>query len=93
MNTVQILQQMQKNHKQVQNSLDKLEELKLICSTQAGTEVDRKQFEKLLEKTKKTFSTLKTSYKLVSKQKFSFPPEFLEIGIEIDEFDEKLKKL
>ncbi len=93
MNTVQILQQMQKNHKQIQNDLEKLENLKLISSTEAGTEQDKKQFEKLLVKTKKTFSTLKTSYKLISKQKIAFPPEFIEIGMEINEFEERMKIL
>lgn len=93
MNTVQMLQQMQKNHKQIQNDLDKLESLKLINSTEAGTENDKKQFNKLLVKTKKTFSTLKTSYKLVSKQRLSFPPEFFEIGMEIDDFEKRLNNL
>ena len=93
MNTVQILQQMQKNHKQIQVSLDELERLKLVCSTEIGTESNKKQFEKLLNKTKKTFYTLKSSSKLVSKQKLAFPPEFAEIGIEIDELEDKLNKL
>lgn len=95
MNTVQILQQMQKNHKQINNNLDELERIKLVFSTETGTETEtnQKQFKKLLEKTKKNFSTLKTSYNLVSKQKLAFPPEFFEIGMEIDEFEERLGKL
>lgn len=93
MNTIQILQQMQKNHKQVQNNLEQLENLKVIFSTQAGTEADKKQFEKLLAKTKKTFSTLKTSYMLVLKQKTNFPPEFYEIGAEIEMLENRLKNI
>lgn len=93
MNTVQILQQMQKNHKQVQNNLEQLENLKVISSTQAGTETDKKQFEKLLAKTKKTFSMLKTSYMLISKQRTNFPPELYEIGTEIEVLENKLRSI
>ena len=93
MNTIQMLQQMQKTHKNVKNSLDELEKLKLICSTEAGTETDKKNFEKLQEKTKKSFISLKTFYNFLSRQKISLPSEFSEIKIEIDKLEERLKKI
>lgn len=93
MNIQQLLISMQKQHKDVSNNLDKLENLKLICNTDMGTDKDKKNFNKLLKQTKKLYSTLSMSYKMVTNQKLNFPKEMKEIGLEIEEFKNRLENL
>lgn len=93
MNNVQLLKQMQKLHKEISLNLEELDKLKIISSTEIATEQTKKQYNKLLMKTKKSFSTLETTFKLIAKQKISFPVEFAEIGLEIDDFRKRLEQL
>lgn len=93
MNTQQILMNMQKQHKEVANNLNKLEDLQLICNTMMATNKDKSNYNKLLKKTKKLQSTLAMSYKMVTGQKLDFPKEMIEIGTEIENFKIRLENL
>ena len=90
MNNVQILKQMQKQHNEVRNNIEQLDTLKLKCSTEIGTDTDKKVYNKLLKNTLKTFKTLEMSYNMLIKQKINFPSEFIEIGVEIKSFKDEL---
>lgn len=93
MNNTQILRQMQLIHKEVSVNLEELEHLKVICNTEISTEQNKKQYEKLYTKTKKSLSILETSYKLIAKQKITFPIELAEIGLDIDDFRRRFDEL
>lgn len=90
MNNAQILTSMMKQHKEISNNLDKLDNLYLKCKTEIGTDKDKKTFNKILKQTKKIYSTLSRSYNIIAKQKMNLPQEFFEIGLEINEFKQKL---
>ena len=91
MNNVNILKQMQKQHLEVKNNLDKLESLKWRCTTEIGTDSDKKQFNKLFKNTEKILRGLTLSYIMIMNQKIELPPEFIEIGSEINEFKQALE--
>ena len=90
MNNQSILIAMMKQHKEVHNNLNRLEELEVNCKTILGTEKDKKTFNKLLKQTNKTYSILSKSYKLILNQKIQMPEDFLEIGLDIDKMGEQL---
>ena len=81
---------MQKQHNEVRNNIEQLDALKLKCSTEIGTDIDKKNYNKLLKNTLKTFKTLEMSYNMLIRQKINFPPEFIEIGTEIKSFKDEL---
>ena len=90
MNNQSILIAMMKQHKEVHNNLNRLEELEINCKTILGTEKDKKNFNKLLKQTNKTYSILSKSYKLILNQKIQMPEDFLDIGLDIDKMGEEL---
>ena len=93
MDNVQLLKNMQKQHKQIANDLDELESLSFIISTEAGTEANKKLYNKKYNKVNKNLNTLLLSYKLIQNQKLNLPPEFAKIGIEIKEFKNRVQLL
>lgn len=90
MNNQSILIAMMKQHKEVHNNLNRLEELEINCKTILGTEKDKKNFNKLLKQTNKTYFILYKSYKLILNQKIQMPEDFLDIGLDIDKMGEEL---
>lgn len=90
MNNQSILIAMMKQHKEVHNNLNRLEELEVNCKTILGTEKDKKNFNKLLKQTNKTYFILYKSYKLILNQKIQMPEDFLDIGLDIDKMGEEL---
>ena len=68
----------------------RLEELEVNCKTILGTKKDKKNFNKLLKQTNKTYSILSKSYKLILNQKIQMPEDFLDIGLDIDKMGEEL---
>lgn len=91
MNVQQLLMQMQKQHIEVSNNLDTLEDLKQPYNYHRENNEDK--FKKLLNKTEKTLKTLSMTYNLVSRQKLNYPPEMVDIGVEINSFKERLEVL
>lgn len=91
MNIQQTLNSMLKQHKEISKNLNTLEDLQMKCKTVLGNDKDKKNFNKLLKQTKKTYFVLNNSYKMIARDKTTKPKEFLEIGIEIEEMGKTLE--
>lgn len=83
---------MQKQHRDISNNLSRLDELKVICMTEIGTDKDIKNYNKIYTQTKKLLSSLSMSYNLLAAQRIDFPTEFVEIGLEIEDFKRQMEE-